>query len=190
MENVQKRILDTACRLFNDQGIANVGVDRIVRESSVAKMSLYNHFGSKDALVAAFLQQAHITWRDWFAERVGELRHDRLPIVAFFDALDSWLHLQHFRGCPFINSVVELANPQHPGATVAEMHRAYVRTYLGDLLRESHLPGDEASVESLLILMDGAIVGTLMGRTDAAILAKRAALSLFHVGGEEGASPS
>jgi AcrR family transcriptional regulator len=38
---VRQRILDTASKLFYEEGIQNVGVDRIVSESPVAKMSLY-----------------------------------------------------------------------------------------------------------------------------------------------------
>jgi len=51
----RERILDTAGELFYAEGIRAVGVDRVVDESGVARMTLYNQFGSKDGLVTAWL---------------------------------------------------------------------------------------------------------------------------------------
>ena len=45
--NARERILDTATQLFYRDGIHRVGIDLVIAESGVAKMSLYRHFGSK-----------------------------------------------------------------------------------------------------------------------------------------------
>jgi AcrR family transcriptional regulator len=63
-------IMQAASTLFYQEGTQNVGIDRIIAESGVAKMSLYNHFKSKDALIAAWLQQRDANWREWFQETV------------------------------------------------------------------------------------------------------------------------
>ena len=47
-KSARDRILDAALELFYQKGIQHVGVDEIVAHSGVAKMSLYNHFHSKD----------------------------------------------------------------------------------------------------------------------------------------------
>ena len=52
----RQRILETADRLFYQDGIRAVGIDRIIAEANVAKMSLYKHFPSKDDLILAVLQ--------------------------------------------------------------------------------------------------------------------------------------
>jgi len=52
-----QRLLDTASKLFATQGIRAVGIDQILRESGVAKASLYSSYGSKDALVIAYLNE-------------------------------------------------------------------------------------------------------------------------------------
>src|SRR3546814_18077731 len=54
---VRDRILETASALFYRNGVRAVGVDLIVRESGIAKTSLYRHFATKDVLVAAFLKE-------------------------------------------------------------------------------------------------------------------------------------
>ncbi|MCM1982546.1 TetR/AcrR family transcriptional regulator [Lyngbya confervoides] len=109
------RIMQAASTLFYQKGVQNVGIDRIIAELGVAKMSLYNHFKSKDALIAAWLQQRDHNWRDWFQHRVEALAtapQERL--LAMFDALQKWFSQPDFCGCAFINSAVELVDPEHP----------------------------------------------------------------------------
>ena len=43
--------------LFLQEGIQAVGVARIVEQAGVAPMTLYRHFGGKDGLVVAVLEQ-------------------------------------------------------------------------------------------------------------------------------------
>jgi AcrR family transcriptional regulator len=87
-KSVRDRILDAALELFYQKGIQHVGVDEIVAHSGVAKMSLYNHFHSKDQLVAEFLRRRDENWRRWFeaiVEQYGKTPFERL--LAMFDAL-------------------------------------------------------------------------------------------------------
>jgi hypothetical protein len=55
MATPAERILATADKLFYTQGIRAVGVDTIAAEAGVSKRTLYNHYPSKDALIAAYL---------------------------------------------------------------------------------------------------------------------------------------
>ncbi|KPV45693.1 TetR/AcrR family transcriptional regulator [Alicyclobacillus ferrooxydans] len=178
---VRQRILDTASRLFYEEGIQNVGVDRIVSESSVAKMSLYKHFRSKDELIVEFLRCSHEQWKGWFVEAVENYNRSlNHRILACFHALNEWIHINDFRGCPFINSVVELANAEHPGAAVAYEHRTFIRSYFSEQVSLQALQVSDELTEQLLILMDGAIIGAMMGNKEAAKQAGRAAMRLLN----------
>ncbi len=53
------RILETATRLFYEEGIRNVGVDRLISEASVTKATFYKHYGSKDNLILAYIRAQH-----------------------------------------------------------------------------------------------------------------------------------
>jgi AcrR family transcriptional regulator len=105
----RERILDTAYELFSHNGIRAVGIDRIVAESGVAKMSLYHHFPSKDDLVLAFLELRMERWtRGWLEaeiERRAETPRERL--LAVFDVFDEWFHESDFEGCSFILTLME-----------------------------------------------------------------------------------
>lgn len=181
--SVRNRILATASDLFYKEGVQNVGIDRIIAESGVAKMSLYNHFKSKDALIAVWLQEQHKSWRLWFqkavecyANKTGEL-----PVLAIFDVLKEWAETPDFRGCAFINSAVELVDPKHPGYQVSLEHQQAIFDYILSLVQGDDLPNPEALTKQLVILMQGATVVAMMQpqcRADAAAQAKAAAVAL------------
>ncbi|HTE68799.1 MAG TPA: helix-turn-helix domain-containing protein, partial [Actinomycetes bacterium] len=83
------RILSTATTLFHQEGIGVVGVNRIISQADVAPMTLYRQFGSKDALVAATLEQWGTQWLHWLADamdRRGDDPQDRFD--GLWDALE------------------------------------------------------------------------------------------------------
>jgi AcrR family transcriptional regulator len=51
----RERILFAAHELFYREGIRATGIDRVIAESGVAKLSFYRHYPSKNDLVLAFL---------------------------------------------------------------------------------------------------------------------------------------
>ncbi|MHD0194945.1 TetR/AcrR family transcriptional regulator [Corynebacterium diphtheriae] len=80
----RQRLLDGATQLFTTEGIRVIGIDRILREADVAKASLYSLFGSKDALVIAYLQNLDEKWREQYYERTAEMGSPSEKILAFF----------------------------------------------------------------------------------------------------------
>lgn len=181
--SVRDRIMQAASTLFYQEGVQNVGIDRIIAESGVAKMSLYNHFKSKDALIAAWLQQRDVNWREWFqktVEKQATAPAERL--LAMFDVLEEWFSQPGFRGCAFINSSVELVDPEHPGYQVAIEHQQALYGYILHLVQAAELDNPDAVAEQLLLLMEGAIVVAMMRRSPAAAThAKTAAATLIQI---------
>lgn len=88
-----------------------VGIDTIIAEAGVAKMSLYRHFGSKDGLVAAYLAHRNAYWQQLFAER---LLTPQLPardkLLLYFDLIGAWIECADFHGCAYINAEAERVN--------------------------------------------------------------------------------
>src|SRR5215467_5018828 len=113
----RKRILETADRLFYQEGVRAVGIDRIIAEAGVAKMSLYKHFPSKDDLILAVLKYREEAVLEFFRSAMERHRKKaKDPLGAFFAALKDLFESPGFRGCPFQNAAVELADPTHPGS--------------------------------------------------------------------------
>src|SRR5712664_3470985 len=101
-----ERILAAADKLFYAQGIRAVGVDALAAEAGVSKRTLYNHYPSKDDLIAAYLTARfkHIAPSDAPA---------RQQLLGAFDRLERMLVDGSFRGCPYVNAVTEIGDPRH-----------------------------------------------------------------------------
>src|SRR5262245_22041723 len=95
---MKERILDTAERLFYGAGIRATGVDTIAAEVGISKRTLYNHFPSKDALIAAYLK------RGFYTPNASE-RPALDQILRTFDRMEKGFAEKSFRGCRFVNAV-------------------------------------------------------------------------------------
>jgi AcrR family transcriptional regulator len=180
----RQRILETADRLFYQDGVRAVGVDRIIAEAGVAKMSLYKHFPSKDDLILAVLKYREEGVLGFFRsamERHG--KKAKSPLRAFFAALKDFFESPGFRGCPFQNAAVELADPTHPGTEFVRGHKQRFSEFLRGLVEETVGKAGAKVAPAVAILVEGAIVtAVIRGNPEAADVARDAALKL--VGGE------
>lgn len=159
------RILDTAYELFSRHGIRAVGVDRIVAESGVAKMSLYRHFPSKDALVLTFLQEREQRWtNEWLraqAEARGATAAQRM--LAIFDIFGEWFVVEDFEGCSFINVLLEFDDRSNPVRQATVEHLGNIRAFLRELASAAGASNPEALAHQWHILMKGSIVAAAEG---------------------------
>ena len=178
--DARQRIVETAERLFYAEGVRAVGIDRIIAEAEVAKMSLYNHFASKDDLILAVLQYREEKFDAMFEKWMGrhaEAGLDRLD--AFFAALKDWFESPGFRGCMFINSRVELADAKHPGSKFSATHKERFHKMLRGVVEETAgTKAAEATAPAIALLVEGAIVTAVMEQSSKpADVAKDAALA-------------
>lgn len=170
-------LIDTALDLFHRDGFRAVGIDRVIAETGVAKMTLYNNFESKEALMLAALRRRQDAFGAWLRKRVAELaRTPRGRLLALFDGLGEWFMRRDFRGCLFIRAASEFPALADPAHRMASDHKRRFRAYIADLARDAGARDAEALAFQLAILVDGAIVAAqISGKADAAAHAKRAA---------------
>ena len=175
------RILEVASLLFYQNGIRAVGVDTIIAQADVAKMTFYKHFKSKDLLVLEFLKRRDELWRAWFESRVNRLApkvEDR-PL-AIFDALEERFSNKDFRGCAFINTMIEMADGDHIAHQAAAEHKQSVQQIIRSLLSAAGVKKSAELAKAFLLLMDGAIVTAVRERKPgSAKAAKKIAATLL-----------
>ena len=176
---MKARILETADRLFYLQGIRAVGVDTIAAEIGISKRTLYNHFPSKNELIAAYL-----------AGRFKQVpASDKPPveqILGTFDRLERGFAAKGFRGCPFVNAVAELGAADRSVKKIAIAFKESRRIWFRDLLMQLEVADANGLATQLQLLVDGAIA-TVLVRNDpsAARAAKDAARVLLRNAGVE-----
>ncbi|MDD3519164.1 MAG: TetR/AcrR family transcriptional regulator, partial [Chromatiales bacterium] len=116
----RERILLTAHDLFYRDGVRATGIDRIIAESGVTKVTFYRHFPSKNDLIRAFLDYRHGRWMAWFVDAL--VRHGG-NANAVVPAVGEWLGDPEYRGCAFINTVTELAGTLPDVVEIAHAHK-------------------------------------------------------------------
>lgn len=177
----RQRLLDTASQLFYEEGVRAVGIDRLIAESGVGKASFYRHFASKDELVLTFLRARDEVWRAWLRDSVAAEPDPAKRPLAVFDALHERFARGDFRGCAFINTIVEVADRESPAHAAADEHKRAVEAHLAELLAGAGVDDPDGSLAAeLLLLVDGAIVTAVReGRPDPALRARRIAAALL-----------
>jgi AcrR family transcriptional regulator len=164
------RILRTATELFRKEGIAAVGVNRIIGEADVAPMTLYRQFGSKDGLVAAALEHWGTQWLNFLADALDRSGDDpRARFDGLWEALEEWVAADGFRGSFIANGATELrSEPDHPAHAVIAAHRRALRQLLEDLAKAAWAYDTAVLAAQLQVLVDGAVAAAAVDRDPAA----------------------
>jgi AcrR family transcriptional regulator len=160
-----EKVLRSASDLFYRNGITATGVDTIVEHAGVSKRTLYNNFGGKDELVAAYLRDRDERWRTSLEETTNRYEDPKERLLATFEAYGEWLVGDDYRGCAFINAATEIADPDHPARAVALSHKKGVQEHLASLAAQAGLHEPETLAEELLLLLEGATVTASMRKS-------------------------
>jgi AcrR family transcriptional regulator len=179
----RQRLLDAAADLFYRQGIGAVGVDLVSKAAGVSKRTLYQQFGSKDQLVAQSLDAKGAAILGMYLPVGGDDLPPREQILTVFDGLAGWTASDDFRGCPFINTAAELANPGHPAREVARDYKLGLRGYFASQAERGGADDPQRLADQLIIVFDGAIVQAVMGTGSHADAARNAVQALLDAQG-------
>ena len=163
----RQRILDTADRLFYNEGIHAVGVNRIVDEAGVTRVTLYRHFPSKDELISAYLENRARYDHDQVDGLIAAHPDDPRQVLSELATVltgDDFGAMR--RGCPFINSSAEFA-VEHPVRAHAAAIRAWIVERFEELLTRLHHRTPRATAQQLMMVRTGAVVsGALDANAD------------------------
>jgi AcrR family transcriptional regulator len=166
------RILAAADQLFYAKGIRAVGVDAVAAQAGVSKRTLYNHYPSKDALIAAYLTARF----KHFAPSDAPAREQ---ILGAYDRLERMLADGSFRGCPYVNAVTELGDPRHAAAGIALQFKEQRRLWFRALLERLRARDPDRLATQLQILNEGALTAALVRGDPALARAARAAAEVL-----------
>ena len=163
--SAKDRILDTAVRLFYQHGYHSVGIDRIIAESGVAKMSLYNHFPSKDALIVAAIKHMDEQFWIWLERETATAKTAREKLSRIFQAVEKLATSTECLGCAFQAAAADFPNLENLNHEAAQNHKTKVFNYLFQLAKKAGLHNPKRLASQLMLLMDGAWSSARMYRT-------------------------
>jgi AcrR family transcriptional regulator len=184
----RERILSAAYELFAQRGIRDVGIAELISKAGVAKATFYGHFASKDELVLAFLEHCHqdLTVEAIITECRRRSDDPTAQLLIIFDVLDGWFRQDDFQACAFVSTMLEMG-PAHPLGQASIGYLAQVRAFMRTLAEEAGLYQPDVFARSCHILTKGSIISAVEGDREAAVLAKRMAVSLISDHGAGGA---
>lgn len=178
---VREKILDTACTLFYQSGVRAVGVDLVVEKAGVAKTSLYRHFGTKDDLIAAFLEREDMDfWRTWDGVHGQHASDPAAELNAHLEWIGQRVGRPNYRGCPQINVAAEFPDIDHPARKVAAAHKRQMRKRLKVIAERLGVARPDDLAGQLSLLINGAFVSSqIFEPREATRLLRRAAHALI-----------
>ncbi len=151
-----QRIQIAAKGLFYRQGIRATGIEEVCRVANATKMSLYRAYPSKDALIAAILQEAHEEWQAWFSRVIADAPNAVGKLRAVMIAASEKMEASDYRGCPLLLAQAEFPDPAHPTNRLVVSFKARVCADLIELSRLAGARDPQRLGELLAVLFDGA----------------------------------
>ncbi len=158
--SARERLLDAATALFATHGIRAVGIDRVISEAGVARASLYSTFGSKDALVTAYLERLDARDRLRWEDAVAAVADPVDKIRAFFDLAIASAPARNYRGCQYLNAATEFPGEMDGMLAPVAEHRAWLHSLLCGLLTEAGFADADALASRIRMVYDGALAGS------------------------------
>lgn len=146
-------LLRTAERLFYEEGFHATGIDRIVSGAGVTRMTLYNHFDSKTALIRAVLAARYERYLRELQSAI-DARGDDSALGALVAVHGEWLRSRARHGCMVIKAIAEFE--KHDGAIAAEA-RGLKRELLAIIASALEKDGlePEQTPEAVLMILEG-----------------------------------
>ncbi|MFI4893837.1 MAG: TetR/AcrR family transcriptional regulator [Phycisphaerales bacterium JB058] len=152
-------LIDAAMRVFYKHGFHASSLDDIQKEGGISRMTLYNHFKSKDELVVAAMRRRDEIFRNKLMKFVGaQAKTPREQILAVFDFHEEWFTGNEFCGCMFINAAAEFSSSDSAPRRLAAEHKLEIVRYLKELCEAADFTDPAELAEQLNILLEGAIV--------------------------------
>jgi AcrR family transcriptional regulator len=166
--SARERLLAAANELFYAEGVQTVGIERIIERAGVAKASLYNIFGSKEELVAAYLALRHDQTTSRLAKAMDRFDDPRQKILAVFDAQAKLFEQRDFNGCAFMSASTE-APAGGRVENAADDFRAWIRHMFTSLAEQAGVHDSVSLGRQLHLIYDGAGLAARMDHRDPGI---------------------
>jgi len=177
----RQHVVETAYALFKRAGFHATGIDRIIAEADVAKMTMYRHFPSKDELIVEVLDYRARRFDRQLDRLAEEVATPERKIAEIFDWHERWFRSPDFHGCLFAHALAEFGDPGHPVFQAVARQKNGLKRRMQSILEAAMPRGRAQSVAAaLLMLIEGATLLAQMGQADTAIRdARKAALGII-----------
>lgn len=159
-------IIKTALNLFNLHSYGSVGVDRIILESGVAKMTFYKYFPSKEKLIEVCLERRNENIQAEILATLDKKREDDYlgRIKAIYLWYLDWFKSDDFNGCMFQKATVEILKQYPSVARPIEEYRQWLNQLSEDLFTKVKVAEPHVLASMFINILDGMTVYAKMSQ--------------------------
>jgi AcrR family transcriptional regulator len=174
-------LIKIANELFYKNGFHATGIDTLLEVAGVAKMTLYNHFSSKEDLISKALEVKSKDVLNWLSTGLdNHAVSERDKLFTIFDIYEQWFKSDDFLGCQFAKAAAEFPDTDHPVHKQCSKHLSKLFEMLLDIATNSKVNNPNALAEQIVLLLEGASsVAFSTGATISARRAKRTVIQLI-----------
>lgn len=150
-------ILTTATQLFIQESYISVGVDRIIAESNVAKMTFYKNFPSKEELVFTCLKELKLDIQIEVENHISARSEPLEKLEQLYLWYINWVNQNDAKGCPFQKARMDVGNLYPSIQVVIDEYRNWWFDLTTSILKKLEIKDPSALTYLFLSLMDGLI---------------------------------
>jgi len=156
---VKDRLIKTASKLFYEQGYNRTGINEILKESGVAKASMYQHFRSKDEIGVAYLKNMEIGLMQGLEELLATKEKGKESVLGLIDFVQQFYEQDNFRGCWCQNTISEIPKEAGPMLDEIRLQKRNFKRVVSELLKDNlpNLYSEELS-DQLFLLYEVAVL--------------------------------
>lgn len=144
-------ILKTAEKLFVDGGFHATGINKVLKESGVATMTLYRYFPSKNDLVLGVLKYREEKYWNALLALSG-----KKSVKQIVNAHCEWISKQNSKGCLFFRALEEYAEVETRVTQFVKDHKQKVLSYIESVAMEEGLSEPHQIASKVALVLEGA----------------------------------
>lgn len=168
--DVKSRIIDTASRLFYEQGYNSTGINQVIKEAEVAKASLYQYFPSKEDLLIEYLTVNSKVTNQHLNLVVSKYGNTKDKVLGIFDFLIELTESTSFNGCNFLNISAELPQANTTVKELIKTQKNAIRSLFVSILEDEQ---KEELADELYLLFDAALISSKVYQSTWPVLTAR-----------------
>jgi AcrR family transcriptional regulator len=151
----RERLLDAAATLTYRDGVG-VGVEALCKAAGVSKRSMYQLFESKDALLAASLEERASAYAARALPPADDDRSPRERILYVFERMELHAGGPEFHGCRYLAVQIELKDQSHPASQVAHRVKGGLTAFFRAEAERGGASDPDLLARQLILVFDGA----------------------------------
>ncbi len=162
----RETIITTAMTLFNQKSYTSIGIDKIIAESNVAKMTFYKYFSSKEILIEECLQRRILEVQASLLDKVNSVNNPLNKLKSVFNWYIDWINTEDFNGCLFKKATIEVLQMYPSVKFQVNKYRNWIYNVVFEIFSDLEIEDPKVLSSLFLNIIDGLIIDATINKPE------------------------